>query len=153
MLFPTHLLIGIIFFLNTYQFFKGGNLILFFIITMFFSIFPDIDEPNSKINKATGPIGILIAGISKHRGVFHSLPLYLILFGLCTYFWSNYYAWAIIIGYLAHLLGDIITPMGVTPFYPFSTWRMRGLIRAGGLVEGIILICLILIVIWTLLFS
>ena len=152
MLYPTHLLIGILFFLTSHTFFKGGNIIPFFIITIIFSIFPDIDEEHSFINKATGPVGVIIAGISRHRGVFHSLPLYLILFGLCTFFWSNYYAWAILIGYFAHLIGDIITPMGVTPLYPFSTWRMRGLIRVGGLLEGIILIFLITLVIWKLWF-
>ncbi len=147
MLYPTHLVLGIIFFLLTYGFFQGGSVIVFFILVMVTCLFPDIDEEHSVINKATGPLGAIIALISKHRGIFHSFFLYFSVFLMVSYVWNNYYAWAILVGYFAHVVGDGMTPMGVTLFYPLYNFKIRGPIRAGSMVEGILLLILIAIVI------
>ena len=147
MLYPTHLLLGIIFYLFSHEYLAGGNVIIFFLILMVTCLFPDIDEEHSVINRATGPFGTVIAFFTKHRGFFHSIFLYLGLFVAVSIIWSNYYGWAILLGYLAHLLGDGMTPMGVKIFHPFHNFKIRGPIRAGSTVEGILLIILIIIVI------
>ncbi len=147
MLYPTHLLLGIIMFLISHQYLSGGNVIIFFLILMVTCLFPDIDEEHSLINRATGPFGTVIAFLTKHRGIFHSLLLYLGLFITVSLIWNNYYAWAILLGYLAHLVGDGITPMGVKIFHPLHDFKIRGPIRAGSTLEGILLIILIVVVI------
>ena len=123
-------------------------MVVFFLIVLLFSLFPDIDEEHSVVNRLFGPIGTVVATFSKHRGVFHSVFLYVGLFFVASFYWSNYYAWAILIGYGAHVLGDIITPMGLTLLYPVSSFRIRGMVRAGGVIEGCILIVLMGVVIW-----
>ncbi len=147
MLYPTHALLGILFFLFLQDHFSGGSVIVFFLIVLLFSLFPDVDEQHSLVNRMFGPIGTVIATFSKHRGIFHSVFLYVALFFLSSFFWSNYYGWAILIGYAAHLLGDVLTPMGVTLFYPVSKFRIRGMVRAGGVAEGCILVVLMVVVI------
>jgi len=146
MLFNTHILLGITLFIVIKDFFKGGNEIVFFLLVLLGSIFPDIDSPNSKINQWSGFIGKIVTLFANHRGVFHSLPLYLILFFLITFFWSKYYASALFIGYLAHIIGDGITRGGVKIFYPFSFFKIRGPVKVGGYFEWVIFGFLIIII-------
>ena len=139
MLFHTHLMIGLVFFLLLKDYFTGGNEILFLILVLLGSIFPDIDDGKSKMKKASGIIGSIISYLFKHRGIFHSIFMGLGLFVLFIVFWNSYYAFAILIGYSSHLFGDIITPMGLKLFYPLSDFKIRGPIRVGGLGEWVIL--------------
>lgn len=135
MLFYTHLLIGILLYLIAQPYFHGGNKWLFLAILLLGSLLPDIDEQNSKINRQSGFLGTIIGFLTKHRGIFHSVFLAILLFLLITAFWSNYYAWAMLIGYLGHLLGDALTPMGIQVFYPLSRFKLKGPIKTGGILE------------------
>jgi len=152
-MFHTHILLGITVFLVANNFFTGGNEIIFFLLVLLGSILPDIDARRSKINQWTGIIGIFIAFFAKHRGLFHSLILHASLMFVITIYWSNYYAWALFLGYIAHIIGDSITKMGVQIFYPFSNFKVRGPLRSGGFTEGIILVCLAFFIIKKILFS
>lgn len=143
MLFHTHLLIGILFFLALGDMFSGGSKVVFFIIVMLGSILPDIDSKESKISQAAGPFSFF-GRIFKHRGMLHSLLFGLILFFIMSYFWNDYYATALFIGFFAHLTGDMITPQGIKLFYPFLKFRIRGPIRTGGIGEWIIVLFVIL---------
>ncbi len=146
MLFRTHLLLGIIFFLLAKDF-VGGNDVIFFLLVLFGSILPDIDEGRSKINRWSGFLGGIIAFFSKHRGFFHSLLFFILLFFACAYFWSPYYGAALLLGYAAHALGDGITPMGIQVFYPFSQFKMKGPIRTGSFAEGILFVILMVLIV------
>jgi inner membrane protein len=106
------------------------------------SILPDLDERNSKINQWSGFIGKIIVFFFKHRGLLHSLLFHVGLFVLVSYTFNTYYAAALFIGYIAHLIGDGITPMGVQVLYPFSKFKLRGPFRVGGFVEKIIMVSL-----------
>jgi inner membrane protein len=152
MLFHTHILFGIVFFLLLKDYFSGGNEVIFFFIVLFGSILPDIDDGKSKIKKASGIIGSVISFVFKHRGIFHSIFMALTLFFLTHFFWKSYYAWAILIGYSSHLFADILTPMGIRIFYPLSNFKIKGPIRVGSVWEFIILLVLIVLVIKELLF-
>ena len=152
MLFYTHIVIGIVFFLLLKDYFTGGNEIIFFILVLLGSVLPDIDDGKSKIKKASGILGSMISFLFKHRGIFHSLIFALGLFFLTKYVWRGYYAWGLFIGYLAHLLGDALTPMGIQFLYPFSSWKIRGPIKVGSLGEKVILFSLIILVIKELFF-
>jgi inner membrane protein len=151
MLFRTHILIGIIFFLLLRKFFSGGDEILFFLFVLLGSILPDIDEANSKINRWSGIIGKWVSFFFKHRGIFHSLLFAVLLFIIVAVYWKSYYAWALALGYVAHLIGDGITPMGIQIFYPFSTYKIRGPIRTGGWMEGMVFLVLVVVIIKELL--
>ncbi len=152
MLFYTHLVLGLVAFLLTRTYFSGGNEIIFFFILLLGSIFPDIDDGKSKMKKASGIIGSIISFFFKHRGIFHSFLFALLGLGLISFFWKSYYAWAFFIGYLVHLLGDALTPHGITFFYPFSKFKIRGPIRVGGIGETIILIGLVLLIVKEMVF-
>jgi inner membrane protein len=147
MLFHTHIILGIVVFLFFESFFSGGNAVVFFFLVLLGSILPDIDEKHSKINRWTGIIGIIIAFFFKHRGLFHSVVLHGSLFVLLWKFFDFYYGAALFLGYFAHLLGDGITRMGVPIFYPFSNWKIRGPVRVGGWMEGVIFFLLFVLIV------
>lgn len=110
------------------------------------ALLPDIDEHNSKIKKWFGIFGSIISFFSKHRGLFHSFFLSLVLF-LLLGLWNWSYAFALLIGYLSHLLLDGLTPMGIMPFYPFSKFRVKGPFRTGSVAEVLIVIGLIILIV------
>jgi inner membrane protein len=147
MLFNTYILLGIVFFLLVKDYFPIGSNILFFALVLLGSILPDIDSPNSKINRWSGIIGKVVTFFFKHRGFFHSLLFFGILFFIVQHFWNGYYAFGILLGNIAHLIGDGITPAGVKIFYPFSNFKIRGPIRTGGMFEWVILFSLIVLVV------
>ena len=152
MLFHTHLMISIVVFLLIKDYFIGGNEIIFLVLLLLASVFPDIDDGKSKIKKASGIVGSIISFTFKHRGIFHSVLMALGLFVLIYSLWQPYYAFAVLIGYCSHLFGDLITPMGIKIFYPLSDFKIRGPIRVGGIGEWIILFGMIILVIKELLF-
>lgn len=151
MLFYTHLLLGILFFLLSRNYFSGGNELLFFLLVLLGSLFPDIDESKSTINRWLGT-GKIAEFFTRHRGMFHSLLFVLFVFLTISFFSSTYYAYALALGYLSHLLGDVLTPMGLQIFYPFSKFRLHGPIKSGGVIELLLLLLLFLLVLKIILF-
>jgi inner membrane protein len=145
MLFHTHLLLGICFFFlfNNYL----GNNYIIFLLVLLGAILPDIDEDNSKINKGAGVVGSVVGFLVKHRGIFHSVLFALFLFFIIDFVWGFNYGLALLVGYMSHLVGDSLTPMGIQVFYPFSKFKIRGPIRVGSTGEWIILFGLILLVV------
>jgi inner membrane protein len=150
MLFPTHILLGIVFFLITKNFFIGNDYIAFFLVLLG-SILPDIDSKHSKINQWSGFIGKIVVFFSKHRGLWHSVFLHGLLFTVVWNYFNVYYASALFVGYFAHLVGDGITPMGVKLFYPFSDYKIKGPIKVGGWFESLLMVLLV-VMIWVRLF-
>ena len=148
MLFHTHILLGVVLFLLIKDLFVGGNQVLFFFLVLLGSILPDIDSKDSKINRWSGVIGTVVAFFFKHRGLFHSLILHVILFFVVSYFFGTYYASGLMIGYFAHLLGDGFTRGGIAVFYPFSKFKVRGPVRVGGFFEGLIMVALFFLIVW-----
>lgn len=145
-LFYTHILLGIVVFLLTKDFFQAGNNLIFFLMVMLGSILPDIDEKHSKMNRWSGFIGNIAVFLTKHRGFFHSLLFFIILFLAISYYWQNFYAEGLLLGYFAHLMGDGVTKMGVQIFYPFSRFKFKGPVRVGGMFEFVIMALLIIFI-------
>lgn len=57
------------------------------------------------------------------------------------------YGAAFLLGFCAHLFGDSLTPRGIQPFSPFSSWKIQGPIRTGGYLEiGLVILLIIAIV-------
>ncbi len=102
---------------------------------MFGAIFPDIDEPHSKIGRKFVVISNLINSIFGHRGFTHTLVFVLVLGTLSvilasfdnirqilslspeTAFLS---VTGFLLGNILHIVGDMMTLSGVAILYPFK---------------------------------
>lgn len=145
MLFPTHILLGIVFFL-LFKGFLAGNEIILLLLVLLGSLLPDLDSPHSKVSQWSGIVGKIVSFFFRHRGILHSIVLHLLLFVIISYVFNVFYARALFIGYLAHVLGDGITPAGVKLFYPFSKFKLKGPVKVGGIFEWVLLVLLIIVV-------
>ncbi len=151
MLFVGHVLLGLVVYLIFSPFFSAGNELIFFLVLMLGSLLPDIDEEHSKINQWSGIVGKVVAKIFPHRGFLHSLLFFGILAGLISYFWQSAYAVALLLGYLAHIIGDGISLSGVRVFFPFRV-KIRGPLRVGSHAEMAITLLLFILVLKLLFF-
>ena len=135
MMFRTHLVLGVfvaLFFLKT---FTIENQFLFIFFVCLSAVLPDIDIPKSKIGKKVKPLSWILNFLFGHRGIFHSLVLSFFFFMLLILLFKNYIGAAFFLGYSAHLFADGITIRGIKPLYPFSTFRVRGPVRSGGMLD------------------
>lgn len=121
-------LLGLIFFDVNYLF------ILFILIG---SLFPDVDSVESYLGRKfrilSGPIEFIFG----HRGLFHSIYpvlLFLILFFILK---VNLFL-ALSIGYSLHLILDMFTKEGVVLFNIPFRFKIRGFIKTGRLLEGLL---------------
>ena len=120
---------------------------MFFVLVLLGSILPDIDERNSTINRWSGILGKIVSFFFRHRGMFHSLLFAAVVFWVMKTYAGLYYAVGLALGYVAHLVGDAITLMGVQIFYPFSSFRLRGPMKTGGWLEWIIFMVLAVLIV------
>ena len=144
-MFRTHLAFSLLIALLIITFFNIQDKIYFMIILVLASSFPDIDSDKSKIGRRFPIFSKLINLFFGHRGIFHSIFPPLILLFTFWYFDLFYIGLAIFIGYLTHLIADSITLEGINFLYPFSSFRIKGLIRTGSLVESLLFLMLIII--------
>ncbi len=149
-MFRTHLIFSFLIGLLIINSFNIQNKIIFIIILLIASALPDIDSYKSKIGKKIKPISFLINLFFRHRGIFHS-PFILILISLVIALINPEIAAAFFIGYLSHLVLDSLTPEGIMFFYPFSKKRTKGRIRTGSLFENILFILLLALCFYMLL--
>jgi len=156
MTFKTHittsLLVSEAFIAITYPFFKNSfnltDILIFFIVVVFSSLFPDIDEEKSTISKIF-PGSFLIHKFFKHRGFTHNIfgiSLFTYLFymfniyiiGLNSYD-SLFFSLSFFLGYSMHLFGDLVTYAGIYNFFLFDkkTWKLNILnnFKVGSLYE------------------
>ena len=149
MLFRTHLAFSFLIGLYLIDFLKIENQILFMIVLLFFSVFPDIDVSSSKVSKKLKPISYLTS-LFGHRNLFHTVYFPFAIFLVLLVFNLKLLSLAALIGYLLHLFLDMITKGGIALFYPLSKKRIKGFIKVGSLIENIFLIILIILIIYKL---
>ncbi len=150
MMFRTHILFALFFYLLFCKIFSFNLSITFGLVLCLGAILPDIDSPSSFINKhyLLG-IGKTIAGFSEHRGFFHSLfgiLIFFILSFIITYFFklSMIYSAALSVGYFLHLAADSFTVSGIKWFWKASSFKTKGPIKTSSLGENLFFIVLIL---------
>ncbi|MBU1204684.1 MAG: metal-dependent hydrolase [Nanoarchaeota archaeon] len=143
-MFRTHLIFSFFICLLIINSFNIQNKTIFVIIMLIASSLPDIDSYKSKVGRKIKPISFLINLFFRHRGIFHS-PFLLILISMVIIIIKIEIAAAFFIGYLSHLVLDSLTPEGVMFFYPFSKKRTKGFIRTGSLWENIFFFILIIL--------
>jgi len=114
---------------------------LIVLITIFASLLPDIDSPKSTLGRKIK----IIAVLSKHRGVMHSIIPLLGIYLLVNYFVGFNYAFAFATGFASHILLDLITKEGIH-FWPTGI-KIRGPVRVGGFLEYIFLLGQILLMV------
>jgi len=108
----------------------------FLIIFIFTSLLPDIDTTSSFLGKRFKIVGWIFG----HRGLFHSLfPFILIVIPVYLFF-GFWYASAVFLGCLSHLVLDMLNHQGVGLFFPLLKWRIKGFCKSGGLFEKVLFI-------------
>ncbi|MFI4853217.1 MAG: metal-dependent hydrolase [Candidatus Makana argininalis] len=89
-------------------------------------LLPDIDHPKSFIGKRIKWLSLPLNKILGHRGFTHSL---FIVISFIFFFKINFFLkkvipvdafQAMMLGYISHIISDIITPLGVPIFWPFK---------------------------------
>lgn len=101
------------------------------------SLLPDIDHPKSAFGKTVPFFSIPISMIFGHRGITHSLLAVVALAVAIFFYGKSPYIAPIIIGYLSHLFGDMLTNSGVPLLWPKKDKVSIPLFNTGGLLEGV----------------
>lgn len=134
MLFYTHLLFTGFLVSSLRDFIPPEQAIPVFIIALFATLLPDIDNRKSLVGKFFPLIGITAA----HRGFFHT-PFATLLFWLIVrsvagpVIGSAFFA-----GYLSHIALDSLSKKGIPLLFPLSKRRLRGPIRVGSVIEKVL---------------
>ncbi len=148
MMFRTHILFALFFYILTIQLFSLNFSIIFAAILAFGAILPDIDSPSSFVNKRyLLGIGKGIALFSEHRGFFHSVFGALIFFviALIIIFFlkvSILYSLTLFFGYLLHLAADSLTVSGIKWFW--KSGHIKWKIRTGSVFEQLFFVVLLI---------
>jgi len=121
------------------------NTIIFLALVIFGSLLPDIDHEKSYINKKLK--FTKVASIFKHRGIFHTIYPPALLYVLLYATPFSFIGLAVGIGYLAHLIGDSLTPAGINYLHPFASLHLRGPIRTGSLAEKVFLVLTLVVIV------
>lgn len=111
------------------------SLVIYFVSicgAIFGSTIPDIDHPKSSISREHKATARCVNMMTKHRGIVHTplfaVILYLIFDMLITndkYWFLDVFNKGVFIGYISHLVLDMLNPAGIQAFYPFSKKRFR----------------------------
>ena len=100
------------------------------------ALLPDIDHPNSYIGSKIPIIPSLIKITLGHRGPLHSISAAAFIALAVTVFGGPSLGIAAGVGYLAHILGDMLTPSGVPILWPVLSKDIKlPLVKTGGLLE------------------
>ncbi|WP_052190902.1 metal-dependent hydrolase [Chitinibacter sp. ZOR0017] len=103
-------------------------------------LLPDLDHPKSTLGRIVPYISIPLAKLFGHRGITHSL----LMVGLVIWFLLTHPGereWPVlplVIGYLSHILGDLLTPSGVPLLWPVRKKFSLNLFKANGPMENLI---------------
>lgn len=148
MQFRTHLALAFLFGLFYLEFIgyslaEGWLTLLLFLLG---ALLPDIDHFSSWLNNKL-KITKILALFLQRRGILHSLFFAVLLFFIIGLFWEFTYAIAVLLGYLSHLLGDLLTKDGLRLFQPFGQLKISGFFKTGKLFEKFIFILLIVLIV------
>ncbi|UZE93763.1 MAG: metal-dependent hydrolase [Candidatus Pacearchaeota archaeon] len=150
MMFRTHILFALFFYLLFITIFPIQFSIIFTLVLCFGAILPDIDSPRSYVNRnyLLG-FGRGVAAFSKHRGFWHSIYGLLIFFVISfviVYFINAplIFSIALPIGYFMHLAADSLNISGIKWLWKSKTFHLKWKISTGTISEQIFFIILLL---------
>lgn len=104
------------------------------LVAAFFALLPDIDHPNATISRIK-PLRLLFFW-SSHRGFTHTLLCAALVAALAHILapeWAGY----VLIGYLSHLMLDVVTHTGIPLLWPIYRANIRTPVHvsAGGIAD------------------
>lgn len=108
------------------------------------SLLPDVDSPHSKLGSKVRPVSDVLNLTLGHRGLLHSLAgmsIVLVVATLVSQLWLDI-GWlvpAIALGYLSHLILDLLTPGGVPLLWPMRKTISLPLARTGSFIERVVI--------------
>ena len=115
---------------------------LFFFVSIFSTLIPDIDSRFSRIGRKKS--SRFLQFFFSHRGFLHSAFFLILIFGIFYLFALKSIAQGFLLGYGFHIFLDSLTKGGIALFYPFK-FRVRGFLKTGGIFEKSLFYALILI--------
>ncbi len=129
--------------LSAFLSFPSPNPLLFIPLVLLGALLPDVDHENSRINRLL-PVTRIVPWFFAHRGFFHSLwpPFIITLIAIAAGMPSI--GLYLVIGYLSHLLSDMLTHAGIGPFHPLLRFRLKGPLRTGGITELLLFIAVVI---------
>ncbi|TLG71075.1 metal-dependent hydrolase [Culicoidibacter larvae] len=87
-------------------------------------LLPDIDHGSSKLGSKIPVLPHLL----KHRGITHTIYFVILVFFLAQLIGlPQYLVWCLTAAVVSHIIGDMLTPMGIAPFAigPFFNYTFR----------------------------
>jgi inner membrane protein len=134
----THLAFGLLVGLFVSEFFGVENKLLFVSIVVFSSLLPDLDIPASKIGQKVRPLSWLLNIFFGHRGLMHTVYIPLLVWFIFISYGKAFIAGAFFLGYMSHLIIDMLNVKGIYFFYPLIRVRLNGFIKANGFLERLL---------------
>lgn len=114
-------------------------------ITSVCALLPDMDHPDARLPRMLGwpgrALAAIISAVFGHRTLTHSvLGVGLLSVGLAFIpGLPGYMSWAILLGCVTHILGDMLTVSGVRIWWPHrAVWRL-GRMRVNGHFEQLVM--------------
>ena len=144
MMFKTHLVFGLFIGLLAIQFLEISEKWLFLGIVVVSSILADIDSPFSKIGRKVRPLSWLFSFLFGHRSFIHTIWFPLIIYAILSAFEKHLWAGAFFLGYMSHLVLDMLNVKGINFFWPLRKARINGFITSGGMIEWVLFIVIII---------
>lgn len=118
-----------------------GQAVAFIGLTAACSLLPDMDHPNAMMPRMLGwpgrMLAVLLSAVFGHRTITHSVIGVGVL-GAGLAFVPHLPAfcyWAVILGCVTHILGDMLTVSGVPVFWPAERRYRIGWMRVNGAFE------------------
>ena len=104
------------------------------------SLLPDIDHPQSFISQQMRLLHYPFQRLGHRKGTHSLLALAIVFEIMYLLFGKNYVGLGVVLGYLSHLLLDMLNPRGVPLLYPFTKYKYKiiGKIHTGERGEEII---------------
>lgn len=113
------------------------------------SVLPDMDHPGSWLGRRLWPVSHALARMLGHRGFTHSLvAVALCVAALRSSGVSRALSGPLVIGYLSHLVADLLTPHGLRLAWPLRWNFALPLCPTGSVREALVVACLLA---WTVL--
>jgi len=140
MMAKTHLIFAFLLSILTLDAFNVPNPLIFIILTLLFSIVPDIDHPKSRLGH--NPLSLLLFHLFGHRQLIHSIFIPIILFFIFVKIYLPL-ALAIMIGYSSHLVLDCLNKAGLRLFFPLK-FKIKGPIKTKSLLEKLLFLIILL---------
>lgn len=144
MLGRTHFVIALFIFLLVFSIFSFENSLLFLMVVVLGSLFPDIDRSSSYLGRFAGDLPLIFS----HRGFFHSAYA-MILLSSAVYFMGGFVlAVGFFVGYFFHIVFDSFTKKGISFF--LIDKRIKGPFVSGGLFDRFVFFFVLLLNIYLL---